>query len=169
MASILDQYEEESARATSISSVTPIQVPVSSNTFYSLHIEGTFMYIVFSIILKHIKYTKFSYLDSRVSVKYYCLVYSNNNCQRKHAFKSFIGHSWDQRRALSDLILSVFSHVTHIPAYAYLIIYFIDRLAQDTLMQEQIWIHLSSVKRRSTLSKYMHCKNVHCVFYYTIM
>lgn len=42
MASILDQYEEESARATSISSVTPIQIPVSSNTLHSPHIEGTF-------------------------------------------------------------------------------------------------------------------------------
>ena len=31
MASILDQYEEESARATSLSTVTPLQVPVSSH------------------------------------------------------------------------------------------------------------------------------------------
>lgn len=111
MASILDQYEEESARATSISSVTPIQVPVSSNTFYSPHFEGTFTYIVFSIILKHIKYTKFSYLDSRVLVKYYCLVYSNNNCQRKHAFKSFNGHSWDQCH--SHLCICILDHIFH--------------------------------------------------------
>lgn len=62
MASILDQYEEESARATSISSVTPIQVPVSSNIFHSTHIEGTFTYIVFSIILKHINIQNFHIL-----------------------------------------------------------------------------------------------------------
>ena len=42
MASILDQYEEESARATSLSTVTPLQVPVSSHNCFQTLVQNTF-------------------------------------------------------------------------------------------------------------------------------
>lgn len=62
MASILDQYEEESARATSISSVTPIQIPVSSN----------FAHLILKVLLQLKFWNKLMYQEI---TEFFCLTY----------------------------------------------------------------------------------------------